>query len=64
MTAESLNEQQGMLVDELIRQHEVEIRHEKGLSYVNGTFTAFVVIALLLIAAHGFGIVKLIGACK
>lgn len=64
MTAESLNEQQGSLVDELIRQPEVEIRHEKNLSFVNGLFTTAVFMGLAGIAIHAAGIVKLIGVCK
>lgn len=64
MTAESLNEQQAMLVDKLIASHEVEIKHEKNLSYVNGMFTTAIFLALGLIGAHAAGIVKLIGVCK
>ena len=64
MTAESLNEQQAMLVDKLIASHEAEIAYEKNLSYVNGMFTTAIFLALGLIAAHAAGIVKLIGVCK
>ena len=64
MSAESLNEQQAMLVDKLIAQHEAEIRHEKSLSWTSGAYTAAVFITLGLIAAHGIGLVDLIGGCK
>ena len=64
MTAESLNEQQLRLLDDLINSHEAEIRYQKSLSWTSGAFTAAVFITLALIAAHGIGLVDLIGGCK
>ena len=64
MTAESLNEQQSMLVDKLIASHEAEIRHEKSLSWTSGAYTSAVFITLALIVAHGIGLINLIGGCK
>lgn len=64
MTAESLNEQQLRLLDDLINSHEAEIRYQKSLSWTSGAYTSALFITLVLIAAHAIGLINLIGACK
>ena len=64
MTAEKLNEQQGFLVNQLIAQHEKDIRLEKGLSFRNGAIVSAFFITLILVGAHLIGMVDLIGGCK
>lgn len=64
MTAEKLNEQQNFLVNQLIAQHEKDIRMEKGLSFGNGAIVSAVFITMILVAAHLIGMVDLIGGCK
>lgn len=64
MSAESLNEQQLRLLDDLIASHEAEIRYQKSLSWSNGAYTSAIFITLALIAAHAIGLINLIGACK
>lgn len=64
MTAESLNEQQLRLLDDLIASHDAEIRYQKSLSWTSGAFTSAIFITLALIAAHAIGLINLIGACK
>jgi len=67
MTHETLNEQQGFLVNQLIAQHEKDIRLEKGLSFGNGAIVSAVFITMLLVAAHLIGMIDLIGTtggCK
>lgn len=64
MTAESMNEQQLRLLDDLFASHDAEIRYQKSLSWSSGAFTSAIFITLALIVAHAIGLINLIEVCK